>query len=137
MLENLRDHQRFFTALASCVALLPASLQSNAGDDLHSTTAVLTSLDIDPEDPFEALYPRHGDVLFGFGSVLFRDALLASSGRGDLRPPSAVGGEDAMETGEISARPWHQCRQSGNEIQWLEDHMRGAIPIGRLQCVTY
>ena len=91
MLENLRDHDRIF----------------NAGDDLYCTTAELTSLDVDPEYPLKALCPRQGDVLPGFGLVLFGDALLATSGRGDLCPPATVRGEDAVEPGEINARPWH------------------------------
>jgi len=40
-----------------------------------------------------------------------------------------------METGQID--PWllHQCGQSGNEVQRLENHMRRAILVRDLELV--
>jgi hypothetical protein len=37
-----------------------------------------------------------------------------------------------METGEVD--PWfrHQSRQAGDEIQWIEDDVGGAVAVRRL-----
>jgi len=41
-----------------------------------------------------------------------------------------------VEACQIDSGLWHQSRQPGNEIQRLEDHMRGAIPVRRLELVA-
>ena len=41
-----------------------------------------------------------------------------------------------MEACQIDSGLWHQSLQPGNEIQRLEDHMRGAIPVRRLELVA-
>ena len=41
-----------------------------------------------------------------------------------------------MVAGQVDARVEHECRQPGDEIEWLEDDVGGAIPIGRLQSVV-
>ena len=64
MVENLADDAGIFSALASCVALPPASMQSNAGDGLDGTAAGLTGFDIDAEYPLEAL------CLYAYGCKL-------------------------------------------------------------------
>ena len=48
--EDLLDHHRVFSALASCVALPPASLQSDADNDPQRPAAGRTGLDADVED---------------------------------------------------------------------------------------
>jgi len=56
--DPLHD-RRVLSALASCVALPPASMQSDAGDDFHGAAALVTGLDVDLEYPFEALGPGY------------------------------------------------------------------------------
>ena len=48
----------------------------------------------------------------------------------------AIGGKYTVETGEVDSWLWHQCGEAGNEIQWLEDDVRGAVPVRRLELVT-
>ena len=66
MREDLRNHYRILSALASCVAPSPASLQSDAGNDPNGTATGLTGLDIDVEHALEALRPGHGCVTLGW-----------------------------------------------------------------------
>ncbi len=42
-----------------------------------------------------------------------------------------------MESREIDPGLGNQCRQSCNEIHRLEGHLRGAIPVGRLQGIEH
>ena len=55
-------------------------------------------------------------------------AALAPLRRGHQRAVLAIRRKHAMETGKVDSWLWHQCRQAGNEIQRLKDHMRGAMP---------
>ena len=46
--------------------------------------------------------------------------------------------QGVLVTSKIDPRFWHEDRQSRNEIHWrmaapIEGHLRGAIPVGRLQ----
>ncbi len=41
-----------------------------------------------------------------------------------------------METGEVHARFWHQRGQAGDEIQWLENDVRGPVTVGCLEAVA-
>ena len=85
--EDLLDDGGVLSALASCVALPPASLQSDAGDDPHRPAAVLADFDIDPEHALEALCPSHGLASLGLGLVRIGLSPPAAPRRGD---PSAV-----------------------------------------------
>jgi hypothetical protein len=64
-------------------------------------------------------------------------APLPPPGLGHLRAVGAVGGKHAVEAGEIDARFGHQRGQPGDEIQRLEEHLRGAVRVGRLQLVAH
>ena len=103
----------------------------NAGNELHRPAAMLTGLDVDPEYGFETFSPCHGSALFGRTGVSL-GAGLAAPGRCDARPPTAVWGKDAVETGQIDPRPWYQCSQPGDEIERFENHMGRAVTPGRL-----
>ena len=48
----------------------------------------------------------------------------------------AVRRKHAVKSRQIHARLRHRGDQSGDEVERLKDHMRGAIPIRRLQLVT-
>ena len=108
----------------------------NAGNDLHGTAALLTGLDVDPENTLQALSPAHGLTLLRPGSLLVGRSSLTASGRGDLRAPATVRGKYPMEAGEIDSWPGYQRRQSGNEIQWFEDDVGGAVAVRRFQRIT-
>ena len=56
--------------------------------------------------------------------------------RRDQRPMPAVGGKYAMQPGQLHSWFEHQGRPLGNEVQRLKDHMRGAVPVRRLQWVA-
>ena len=58
---------------------------------------------------------------------------FAAFGWRDQSSPSVVRREHSMIPGEVDARFWHECRQSCDEIHRLECHLRGAIPVRRLQ----
>jgi len=58
--EDLLDDGEVLSALASCVALAAASLQSDAGDDPYRAATVLAGFNVDPEHALEALSSVHG-----------------------------------------------------------------------------
>jgi len=54
-------------------------------------------------------------------------------GRRDLGPPATVRREHAVVPRQVRPRSRHQRRQPRHEVQRLEDHVGGAVPIRRLQ----
>jgi len=62
---------------------------------------------------------------------------LASFGEHQRRTMLAVRCEYAMETGQVDAGFRYQSGQACNEVQWFEDHMRGAIAVRGLELVTH
>ena len=78
----------------------------DAGDDLHGATADLAGLDVDVEHVLEALRPGHGGAL------------------------RAVRSEDPVVADEVDARFGDKGSEAGHKIQWLEEHVGGAIAIG-------
>lgn len=116
----------------------------DAGNDFDLPTAVLADFDINIEDALETLHPGHGAMaLCGalvtpVGIAAFRFVgLLAPLGGCYLSPVFAVGREDAIETCEVDSWLGYQRGQLRHEIQWLKDHMGGAIAIRCLQFVTH
>ena len=98
-------------------------------------TAVLADLDVDVENPFEALHPGHSAVPLCWTLVVpvrigrfWWIGLLAALGRRDLNTVFAVRCKDPVESGEVDSWLGYQRGQFGNEIQRLKDHMGGAIP---------
>ena len=63
--------------------------------------------------------------------------VFATFGRRDLPTPPVVGGQHAVIAGKIDAGLRHQGSQTCDEIHRLECHLRGAIPVGRLQGVDH
>ena len=112
----------------------------DTGDNTDAAAAMLAGLDLDIENPFEPLCPGHGSMLFRespFLGVCPRSlAALAPFRRGDLRPVFADRCEDAVVAGQVDVGPGHECGQLGQEIQWVEDDMGGAVPVGRFQSVS-
>jgi len=58
---------------------------------------------------------------------------LATSGRSDFPAPAVIWGKDAVVAGEVDPGFVNQCRQSCNEIHWIEGHLGRPVPIRRLQ----
>ena len=69
--EDLLDDRRVFSVTAPCVALPPASVQSDAGNDPHCPAAMAARFDVDLDDPFQALRPGHGRMSRGGCAVCF------------------------------------------------------------------
>ena len=61
---------------------------------------------------------------------------LASFGERHRRTMLAVRCERAMETGQVNAGLRYQSGQSCDEVQWFEDHMRGAIAVRGLELAS-
>jgi len=85
----------------------------NAGDHFDAAATFSEGLDIDAEDALEVLRPGHGRAAFGWRLAfrLIRQfgliALTPFSGR-HQRSVLAVGGEHAVEAGEVHPGP-HCC----------------------------
>jgi hypothetical protein len=117
--EDLSDHRRVL----------------DAGDNFHCAATVLTGFDVDPEHALETSGPGHGTVFFRFCQVRVGGESLTAPCRGDLRAKAAVRGEEPVIAREIDAGSGHECRQSGNKIQWLEEDVGGAVSPGCLERV--
>ena len=110
----------------------------DARDDPHRPAAGRTGLDVDPENPLEALRPGHRGTAFGRCLVLRircrgMPASPAPLGRCHPRAVLAVRRKYPVETGKVHPRFRHQGCQPGNEVQWLEDDVRRAVAVRRLQ----
>ena len=88
------------------------------------------------------LCPRHRRTAFDrrrrLFSVCLRGVLSASATprRGDPRAIAAVGRKHPVEASEVDPRLRHQGCQPGDKIQRLEDDVRRAVPVGRLELVA-
>ena len=125
MCEDLRNHHRIL----------------DAGNDPNGAATGLTGLDIDVEHALEAPCPGHGGVRLGWRLLLcgIRCAgvvAFTALGRRHERPMSAVGGEHTVEARQVHARFEYQGGQTGDEVQGLEDDVRGAVTVGRLELVA-
>ena len=104
------------------------------------------------EDTLQVRRPSHGRPtlnrrwrLIGYPGTV----ALAPLCRCQLYTVFAVRGEDTVEPGQVDAGFGHQGSQFRNEVQWFEDHVRGAMPkalamlagqafaIGRLQFIAH
>ena len=45
--------------------------------------------------------------------------------------------EDAVVTDEIDAGFGNECDESGHQIQWFEEHVGGAVAVGRFELVSH
>ena len=91
----------------------------DAGDNLDSAAAFPAGLDVDIENPLQALRPAHRGAAFGRGLLLqvihgFR--LVAPLYRSDRRSVLAVRRKHTMESGEIDTRLRHQGGQSSSGL---------------------
>ena len=126
MREYLRDHRRVF----------------DAGNDTDITTAVTAGFNVDVEDPLQSLRPGHGCALLSGCLLLcllccFDLFACASPGWCYQRPVFAVGREHPMKSGQVDSGFGHQSNQPGDEIQWFEYDMGGAVGIGCFELIAY
>ena len=108
----------------------------NTGDDFDGATAFAARLNVDIEYALETLRPGHGCPAFGGCLVLrliwrFELVAFAPLGRRHLRTMRAVGCEHPVIPGEIDPGLGHQSGQAGDEVRRFEDHISGAVAIGR------
>jgi hypothetical protein len=62
-------------------------------------------------------------------------AALASFRWRNLNAVFAIRGEYAVESGEVDPRLGDQSCQAGQKVEWFEDHVGGAVPIGCFQLI--
>ena len=93
----------------------------DAGDDAQRATALGAGLDVDGDDAFQALHPSHG----GKGLIRFFVARFAFWH--DALAMLAIRREHAVGPGEVQLRTRNQSRQAGDEVEWLEDDVGGAV----------
>ena len=84
----------------------------------------------------------HGGPPFGGRGVFHRIrhasfVALAALGRRHLCTMRAVGGEHTMESSQVDPGLRHQRDKPGDEVQRLENDVRGAITVRRLELVTH
>ncbi len=85
-------------------------------------------------DPFQALRPDHRSTAFGgcrLLSIPGRSTLTARAPLSQCHPRAvlAVRCKHPVEAGEVDPRFGYQGHQSGDEIERLEDDVRGAVTI--------
>jgi len=83
--QYLLDDRRIFSAIAPCVALPPASVQSEAGNNPRRPAAMATRFDVDLEDPLQALRRGPGRMSRGGRAVCFLARAPAALARYHLR----------------------------------------------------
>ena len=109
-------------------------------DDPDRASTASTDLDVDIEYSLESLGPSHSSMALGrcpYFRICARLKCLATSGRSDFPAPAVIWGKDAVVAGEVDAGLRHQGSQTCDEIHRLECHLRGAIPVGRLQGIEH
>ena len=96
----------------------------DASDHSELAAAFRASLDVDGEDPLEALHPTHGR----HGFVTIHRALRTL--RYDAFAMLEVWCEHPVEASEVQSWAWDQCGQAGNKIQRFQHDMGRSIPEG-------
>ena len=112
----------------------------NAGNDPGCTSADMTRLNVDIENPLQPLSPGHGRMTLNWRLLLlalctFGLATLAPLRRCHQRTVFAIGCKYTVKSCEIDSGPGHQGGQFGNEIHRLEDHVGGAVSVWRFQLI--
>ena len=78
-------------------------------------------LDVDGEDAFQAPHPGHG------GKGLIRLFVARFAFWHDGLTMFAIRREHAVEPGEFQSRTRDQRRRAGDEVEWVEDDVGGAV----------
>ena len=93
----------------------------DAGDDAQFAAALGAGLDVDGEDAFQALHPSRG------GKGLIRLFVARFAFWHDGLTMLAIRREHAVEPGQVQSRTRDQRRQAGDEVEWVEDDVGGAV----------
>ena len=93
----------------------------DAGDDAQFAAALGAGLDVDGEDAFRAPHPGHG------GKGLIRLFVARFAFWHDGLTMLAIRREHAVEPGEVQSRTRDQRRRAGDEVEWVEDDVGGAV----------
>ena len=80
----------------------------------------LGQVDVDGENAFQAPHPSHG------GKGLVRPFVAWFAFWHGLTM-LAIRREHAVESGEVQSRTRNQSRQAGDELEWVEDDVGGAV----------
>ena len=113
----------------------------DARNDPHCSAADRTGLDVDAENPLEALRPSHRGATFRLCRRLRirgRGTLTAPAplGRRHPRAVFAVRCKHPMKASEVDPRLGHQGRQPCDEIQRLKDDVGRTVAVWCLQLVS-
>ena len=110
----------------------------SAGDDPQAPAAAPAGLDLDAKNRSAQVIgvPLCGRSLSRLRLRTACQALLPLADPGDVPAQPAVGCNDAVLAGQVRARLRHQGREPGDEVEGLEDHVRRAVAIGRLQSIA-
>jgi len=105
------------------------------GEHSQCCTAARATGDVDVEHPAQTLRPCH---LCASGCRLLVGTLARGRRRGhDEAAMARVRGKHAVETHEMGSRSWYQRGQAGDEVQWLEQNMGGAVTERVLEFVDH
>ena len=116
--------------MASCGRLASANVLEDrgdnigifdAGDDAQFAAALGAGLDVDGEDAFQAPHRGHG------GKGLIRLFVARFAFWRDGPAMLAIRREHAVEPGEVQSRTRDQRRRAGDEVEWVEDDVGGAV----------
>jgi hypothetical protein len=112
----------------------------DTGNDLELPAAAPADLDVDGEDALEALGPGQRPLPVGSQWLAGLHRLAGSSHARfghDPGPVRARRREHTVIPRQMGTGFLHQRDESGDEVFRLKDHVRGAVPIRRLQCQAY
>lgn len=127
-------------SISNAADSLPRERGKCFGNDPQLATARLAGIDTKTEQPLQALRPRHRGPAFGGRRrfLLHRPGFVVRTPlrRCHQHPVIAVGGKDTVESRQVVSWLWYQGCQSCDDVQWLKDHMRVAVPVRCLVLVT-
>lgn len=108
----------------------------DTGNDFHAPTTVPAGLYVDPEYALQTPGPGHGGVSLRRRLARVPMRVPGAAARCHQRPQTAIGREYPVEAREVHTRFWYERRQARDEIQWLEDYVRGASALAEIRFGT-
>ena len=122
--------ERRCSRIGGCGCLASANVLEDRGDDIEIfdadddaqfAAALGAGLDVDGEDAFRAPHSGHG------GKGLIRLFVARLAFWHDGLTMFAIRREHAVEPGEVQSRTRDQRRRAGDEVEWVEDDVGGAV----------
>lgn len=96
----------------------------DTSDHAQFAAAFEARFDVDGKHAFQTLHPGHG------GEGLVRLFFFGFASGHDTGAVFTVGGEYAVETGEVQARAGYECGQTGDKVQRVQHDVGGAVAEG-------